>query len=602
MTLTPADLIVTGERWNTLIERSIRYFEANERPNMDKLLDFYQGKFITKTTGDSESQVLFASLNLTFAIVQTAMSSLVAKNPQVTAVATSPVDESQIKVTEAYTNLALKNTKYRAELTLGTFDAVVYGRGVFKTAWNVEQDMPSIRSVDIRSIFFDPTARRPEDIRWWVEARVMSEEEFQGLLKRPATPEGFGHPDPEPQEVGVYRSSARDSSPGTYPKWLMSGQTDREELKNFQPWYTIYEVYDVARKKVYHMLPGESEPLMCDDLVYCPYDILTLNPNGQDCRGLSEIALISPNQEEVNNTLTFMLNTLRTNVPKGTYDPERIEAAQLAEAQKAGLGTYSPLKDASPNNPRPALEHFPQVEFPQAAVQWLERLLTNISTVSALAQAARGQVTGARTATEIALVEGQMRNLLSSRQDKLDALTTDISQKVLFLLQKYKSKEETLQVTGQEGWVTLSPATLQGVRCRFDMVAYSPMESNRAVVQEQFTNLLQYLLNNPEIDQNQLMRALVEINDNPALRRYPIVLPPKPRQQAAGVLGEEGAAPDPSLQDPGAIAQASGVVPSSAPLPPQTQGIADMQQNSPAANSPAIPASGVPIGAPQMPA
>jgi len=567
-------------QYSTTIEKHQKAFESGDKVLWDQLLRYYQGKFYTEETGASESEMLTTSVNLTFAITETALSTLIPANPAVTALARSSVDEDRIRAAEAFVNLALDNSGYRDEMELFVQDAVIYGRGITKTSWSVRDDLPVVRACDPRSVWFDLTTRRTGDIRYWIEATVLGEDEFK---QRCANMD--------------YASWANEAEADTYPKWMIADTGDvynRDELRNYQQWVTVYEVYDLEANRVVHMLAGQKEPVMEDKLVYCPYDLLTLNRNGKDCRGLSEIALISPNQEEVNNLLTYWLNIVRSCVPKGMFDPASVDSNQLSEAVQAGLGTWSPVGTKGTKTLAESIGTFPMPQVPPEALALLEKVWNNITIVSALAEAQRGQVTGARTATELALIEGQLRNRLKSRQTKIDRVTASVAEKMLLLMQKYKTTDEVLRLTGRDGWTPVRPGTLRGIRAAFDVVPYSPMESNRAVVQEQFKELLQFLGSNPNVDQKQLLRATIDIFDNPALRRYNIIKEADATVPNAGT--PEAPTGDMPPSDPAAMQAAAGMVPSDAPLPPTMQKVADLQASAAAPNAPVISGPGVPVG------
>lgn len=569
------------------IEKHVRVFEAGDKLIFDKLLRYYQGKFYTAETGQSESDLLTTSVNLVFAIVETALSSLIPPNPAITAIARSPANEKSVKAGEAFVNLALDVCKYRQEMNLFVFDGVLYGRGVVKTTWSAKKDLPVVRTCDLRAVFFDLTARRTEDIRYWAEATLLSADEYKKRF-----------------DDGMYTGAEnRLAQPDTYPKWMLpttNATVNRDELKNYQRWYLVYEIYDLESNRVVHLLAGHEEPLMEDELLYCPYDLLTLNSNGEDCRGLSEIALISANQEEVNNLLTFWLNIVRSSVPKGVFDPGGVDGEQLQNAIQAGLSTWSPLASRNGKSLGENLANFPMPSVPADAFNLLEYTVGNISKVSALADAQRGQVTGARTATELALIEGSIRNRLASRQRRIDEVTSSVADKMLFLMQKFKKKSAVVELTGQEGWQDVSPDSVEGVELTFKVVPYSPLESNRAVVQEQFKEIFAILQQNPEVDLRALTKVLVEVYDNPSLRRRDILKPPAPPMPPGMPPGAEGMPPGaPTMPPPDAMAAAAEQVPASgAALTPTMQSIADAQAGSAAMNSPVIAPPGPPVGGP----
>ena len=65
--------------------------------------------------------------------------------------------------------------------------------------------MPIVRAVNPSSIFFDLTVRDPDDIRYWIEATVISFDEFKDRVRS-----------------GLYKAElVKDVTPDRYPKWLM---------------------------------------------------------------------------------------------------------------------------------------------------------------------------------------------------------------------------------------------------------------------------------------------------------------------------------------------------------------------------------------------
>jgi len=530
------------------IQRHIQVFQSTEKLAFDRLLRFYQGKFYSDKEGGgpSESELITTSINLTFAIVETAVSTMTPRNPQVTAMLRAMSPDDSVRGLEGVVNLALDSADYYSELTMLIQDAVLYGRAVVKTTWDAESDLPMARVCDMRGVFYDLAAKRPSDIRYWIETTLLSEDQFR-----------------ERVASGMYAPWANSVQGDSYPKWLMQDtgtSVSRQDLKNFQPWITVYEVYDVESGRVVHIHPDNPQPLMEDALVYVPFSLLTLNSNGEDCRGLSEISLISDNQEELNHIRTYLLNIARLSIPKVAYDSTAAQSEDMAMAQEAPVGSLTGIRTTNGQPLSTVFHPWPMPEPPAALFEMASSLEKSIATVSALADAQRGQVTGARTATELALVEGQLRNRLASRQRRIDTVTIDVAQKMALLVAKYMQTEKVVQLTGYGEPKTVYPQTLDGVKAQFKVVPYSPMESNRAVLQEQFKAAMQFLMSNPMIDQVEVTKQFLEVF---ALSPRLFKGPPPPMMPPEVMAGQTanaatGIAAAPPL-DEAAMAQAAGM-------------------------------------------
>jgi hypothetical protein len=542
------------------IDRHVQSFKSTEKLAFDRLLRFYQGKFYTdrESAGPTESELLVTSINLTFAITETALSTLVPRNPQVTALSRGPAPGEALKGMEGVVNLALDNSDYYSELVLAVQDAVLYGRGILKTVWDEKNDLPLVRACDMRAVFFDLTSRRPSDIRYWIEATVISEDEFKSRIKN-----------------GLYKPWANSIHGDTYPKWLgydLGTAVSRQQLKDWQNWITVYEVYDIESNRVVHMHLDYDEPLLEDELLYCPYSVLTLNNNGEDCRGLSDIALISDNQEELNHIRTYLLNIARLSIPKTGYDSTALQSEDVAVAQEAPVGSMVGIRTTGGKSMADSFYAWPMPQPPGALFEMASSLEKSIATVSALADAQRGQVTGARTATELALVEGQLRNRLSARQRKIDTVTIQIAENMAFLAMKFMREEKIVEFTGYSDAEPIHPSTLENVRAKFKVVPYSPMESNRAVLQEQFKAAMQFLLNNPYVDALEVTKQFLEV-----FQLSPRLLKPEQAPQGAPgmpVQPAQAMAAQPPV-DQAAVLEAEGVAPPAAQMPPQQQAVAN---------------------------
>jgi hypothetical protein len=542
------------------IDRHVQSFKSTEKLAFDRLLRFYQGKFYTdrESAGPTESELLVTSINLTFAITETALSTLVPRNPQVTALSRGPAPGDALKGMEGVVNLSLDHSDYYSELVLAVQDAVLYGRGVLKTVWDAKNDLPLVRACDMRAVFFDLTSRRPSDIRYWIEATVISEDEFKSRIKN-----------------GLYKPWANSIQGDTYPKWLgydLGTAVSRQQLKDWQNWITVYEVYDIESNRVVHMHLDYDEPLLEDELLYCPYSVLTLNNNGEDCRGLSDIALISDNQEELNHIRTYLLNIARLSIPKTGYDSTALQSEDVAVAQEAPVGSMVGIRTTGGKSMADSFYAWPMPQPPGALFEMASSLEKSIATVSALADAQRGQVTGARTATELALVEGQLRNRLSARQRKIDTVTTQVAEQMAFLAMKFMREEKIVEFTGYSDAEPIHPSSFENVRAKFKVVPYSPMESNRAVLQEQFKAAMQFLLNNPYVDALEVTKQFLEV-----FQLSPRLLKPEQAPQGApGVPPQpaQGMAAQPPV-DQAAMLEAQGVAHPAAQMPPQQQAVAN---------------------------
>jgi hypothetical protein len=541
------------------IASHVEKFKGGERVLFDKIVRYYQGKFWSDPK-EGEASLQKTSTNFIFAITETALSTLVPPNPQVDAQPRNEANAEKVGSAQGVVNLALDTGRYRRELSFAVQNAVLYGRGPTKTVWDAKRDLPVTRSCDPRTVFFDLTATRPEDIRYWYEATLLSEKQVRARI-----------------EQGLYKPDVLERPSDAYPTWMLpetkpgtSGYDDAvRQLKSWQKWWLVYEVYDLEEGKVWHLQEDTDAALLEDDLVYCPYDLLSFNFNGEDCRGLSEIALILSNQEEYNWLETYLLTIQRLQVARIAYDAKALTSDEVANIGDVPIGGAAPFNVPANKTLADCIAQIPMPEPGALAFDILARKREGIAYVSALADAQRGQVVGARTATELALIEGQLRNRLRSRQNSIDELTEAVAAKHLLLSARYMRNPKIQKLVGKEGFLPIDPATLEGVEATFKVVPYSATESNKAVRAEILRSMIEWLERNPDISQFRLTDELLGLLD---LDKRVLLTEEERKQMAAAAAappaGAPGLPPTPAPVDPNAAA-----------LPPQVQALADAGAN-----------------------
>lgn len=541
----------------SLIEQQVSFFQQDEKKLADKVDDYFLGSpWAQMKSGESEAALLKTSTNFVFPIVETATSVLVPPNPQVSVdedALEAETDPANLESAERYTNHILRLDKWRRELGFVIQSTVKYGRGVVKTAWDEAQDRPTARYLDFRNYHFDRTAQRWDDVRYEFEAVLLSKADVD---KRIAS--GLYAPD-------VFAGQAGDR----YPTWMEpkgNSAINQQAIKNYQPWYLVYEFYDRENGRLYHLFNGKT--ILEDKIAYRPYDLLTFNFNGRDVGGISEIGLILANQEEYNWTETFLLNILRFGIPGLLYDTRALTDEQVKALLSAPLGAAFGVKVPSQvSNIREVFADRPMAQPPVGAEEMLAKKRDGIAYVSAMSDAMRAQTVGAKTATELAFLEGNTRNRLRPRQLCVDDLTTAVAEKYLLLAARYMKKPRTFKQPGGE-WLTIDPWSLEGVQAKYKMVPYSPMETNKAVKVETMRNLQSMLVGNPNVNQRKLTAKFLHLLDeDDLLLSEEEVAQSMAAMQPPGASTPGGpAAPPPAAEAPPASEQASTLPPRAAAM------------------------------------
>ena len=485
---------------SSLIDRHERYYKRYEKPAFDKARRFYRGEFYSVKSGNMEhvDRLLLCSKNLIYAIADTAVSSLLGPNPQVACVPRNPDSQEAMSAVNGLMEFVFDENRMRRRSATALIDAVLCKRGIFKTGWSVDGDRPVIKSVDPSSLFFDMTVRDLDDIRYWIEVTVIPYDTFK---KRVAS--------------GVYKIPPKaDIRPDRYPTWLV-GESQRgnvDAVRDAFEWVTVYEYYNVDGGTVQHYVKQANAVVFEDKLEYVPYSMFSLNQSGVDCSGLSEVQLVLTQQETVNDLLTHLKEIAYLQIPRILYDSGRISEEDLNKAVAATTGSFVGIRPENSEALRTLNTLFfplPTPQTPAGVVDFVNRQENDAAFISALAEAARGQVAGARTATEMAIIDAQMRTRLATREGHLNDAIEDVGRKAFYLMRKYMKQEKMIRISGSKSWEAVNFQRLQGVEMDFKMVSYNPVRKNPAVMVESIIQMLPFLSQNPNVDFRMLTEQII---------------------------------------------------------------------------------------------
>tara|TARA_R110002051_G_scaffold317630_1_gene399011 strand:- start:2561 stop:4348 length:1788 start_codon:yes stop_codon:yes gene_type:complete len=487
-----------SSKLSKLIDRHLDFYKRSEKTQFDKARRFYRGDFFSggdSDLGSSRMDSYLCSKNMIYAIADTAVSALLGPNPTVAAIARTPKSQSSSTSVTGLLEYIFRTNKFRRKASTALIDAVLCKRGIFKTGWDADRDMPIVRAVNPSSLFFDLTARDPDDIRYWIEATVISFDEFKDRVRS-----------------GLYKAElVKEVAPDRFPKWLMdkNQQSDTQQVRDAFKWVTIYEYYDREQGLIQHYVKQADAIVFEDKIDYIPYSMFSLNQSGIDCLGLSEVQLVLNQQETINDLLTHMKQITYLQIPRILYDSGRINEEDLNKAVEASVGSFVGINPSNSESLRTLATLFyemPQPQNPQGVQEFVARQEDDAAFISALAEAARGQVVGARTATEMAIIDAQMRTRLATREGHLNDAIEDVARKSFYLSKKYMREPRLIRIAGDKRWAELAHKDLRDVQMDFEMVSYNPIRKNPSIMLESLLQLIPFLAENPNVD----IRSLTE--------------------------------------------------------------------------------------------
>jgi hypothetical protein len=490
-----------ASKLSKLIDRHLNYYKRSEKKDFDKARRFYRGNFFTSTDSDvmgMSSHSYLCSKNIIYAIADTAVSALLGPNPSVGAVARTPRSQDAAPAVTGLVDYVFDSNKFRRKAATTLIDAVLCKRGIFKTGWDAKRDIPIIRAINPSSIFFDLTVRDSDDIRYWIEATVISYDEFKARVKS-----------------GKYKADlVKEVTPDRYPKWLLdeNQKSSTDTVRDAFQWVTIYEYYDRERGIMQHYIKQADAVVFEDKIDYIPYSMFSLNQSGIDCLGLSEVQLVLKQQETINDLLTHMKQITYLQVPRVMYDSGRVTEEDLNKAVDSSAGSFVGINPSNSEALRSLATLFyemPIPDSPSGVKDFIARQEEDAAFISALAEAARGQVAGARTATEMAIIDAQLRTRLATREGHLNDAIEDVAKKVFYLCKKYMQTNRMIRVSGSTKWAELSHKDLVDIDVDFEIVSYNPIRRNPGMMAETLIQMLPFLSQNENVNVRRLTEEIL---------------------------------------------------------------------------------------------
>ena len=461
--------------------------------------------------------------NYPYAFVDTMIANICPLYPRVTVNARRDELRGEAKVREALINETFRKNRTHQRLWKLTTHASVYQRGVLKVVWDQRRKRPKFRNIDPRRFFFDMSAEEWDEARYVVEVTTMTKDEFARMAKQ-----------------GVYKNvKMEDVTFGSYPQWLRDHKQDasliQKGAQDVFKWITIYEFYDLTPGGGFcHIVDSMEEPLFSDALPYAfvpnPFILLTLNDNLEDLGGMSDVQLIAPLQEQLNETDTLELMHARASIPIAMINDNALDQPdKFDDAWRNGSqpGSYVHVAVREPYSVMDALRWSQVPSMVPGFTAMRERATQTIEFILGIPQYSRGVVGTSDVATEVALADTATRTRNGRRQKQVYDVLSWLAEATVGLYEEFMPDNETLHIrlVGRQQTVTVDrdAAGFQELKAElgetpldydYEAVPYSSAENNRLVqlrnLRENW-NALMLGVQTGTVDQTALMDKLLEL-------------------------------------------------------------------------------------------
>jgi len=397
---------------------------------------------------------------------------------------------------EKWLNNLKKNQDWIAEFRRACILALVTGRCFLYVAKEVQftansknarsTAVPSIRVAHYEEVFFPRTAQRRRELPW-VASRRCTYGRTLALL---------------------YPGRKEDIKKATDPAGLVE----------------IVEIVDrVERQIIRYMRKDQFNPLeiITGKDYWDPWIFATLGDDASSILGVSSFRTAAKLAQNISVIFQRLLEIVNMQVPIQFADTGQLDEAALAQIARADPGDILNVKVRVPEggSPIPILQNAPTVEINPQMVEIFRTAKQELEILTGISGIQRGQTVGARTATEISLIEMQTRSVGQMRQVSLYDAFRRAGAMCLAL-------DECSFPTQEDVDLYLD---------RLDLSAASASELNRAVIAERFANqILPFVLQNPgEFDMDKFFDLFIHSYGlDPSIRLSPEAKANLAKQQA----------------------------------------------------------------------
>jgi hypothetical protein len=532
---------MTNEQRQKLIEHH-RNRAATEWRRQRKWRAWYEGKFWDAernrdlNVGTVETRGAEFETPVTYAYVQTMIANVVPSNPQVTVKPRRGGRETARRGREALANDALVEDLAHDRLWKVSTLTALDGIGFIKVLWSKRLGRPTWRVLSTQQVWFDDTAERWQDARYFIERVVLTRSQFEAKA-RPVKTRGRPAPPLYDPKVAEKVSFSEYRSPGDLS---LAGEDDPAR-QVFQT-VTVYEFSDFEDGKFYHILEGVPEPLMVTDFPYDkvpnPYIPVVFNDNTRNLLGISDIQLIESAQEVQNSLNALEVRHALSTIPVMMIDGGAVdEPSQLAKAlgdiRNAGEGVVVQRSSANPVPLDQVLAYTRTPSLPTSVGVMRAEAARSMSFTLAIAEYQRGSVGNSEIATEVALADTSIRLLNGRRQTVIYDVIRWMGESAVALYDQFLKEDEIIDVQVDGEAVEIARADLafgeESPEYFYRAIPYSAVENSRVVQSRAMTENLpitQWLQALGIVDARKWAEAWQETNRLPNVLTPPETLPP----------------------------------------------------------------------------
>lgn len=522
-----------------LVNRHKERYRTEEKALFETNTRFYNGQFFDKQADrlsrsryGSQNGVPLAAVNLFFMLAESLSSSLLGRDISVMAKGRDEHSEKYEFMVSRLLAQEFSRNKFRSTMQVSLLDATLARRGCLKVIPDKANKGARILEVHPRYLGYSPDARVLDDSSYFIQCVPLAWRAFKQNV-----------------ESGEYLRPAKGAKPEGLPEWAVT--QEEQKYRDIFGHATMWEIYDAFDGKVYHYYERGEQVLYEGKPTDHPFGMFSLNHNGRNLDGLSEVELIFDQQLAINDFRSTMMQLAYTLVPRMMYDAGIIDEEQLAQALHSPTGSYVPVKRKGHINNRQIdfksiFSEVPQARIAPDMINAMDMAMGDAQLVSSLMPQNRGVATNVRTAAEMAFIEATEKSRIAGRMANMEINgIVPVAERVLHYIKKYRQGPHKVRM-GRNDWQSMTGQDLLDFDGSFELAATSPIKLNPAAIAESLGAMANIIVNDPNINMREVLSVMFEGWGIPKERVMLSEEEVKQVQQQMMAQEQQGALPQPS--------------------------------------------------------
>ena len=519
------------EQWKDAIDLGYQYKKKyGECDRWETYKKYYRGIFpgyTTSTTG-------ILPYNLTYAMARTLIPNIYFRNPYVNITprpkfgARIPLD-MHAKILEGVDNWLCQEMSLKKEMKTALLDGFFTNKCIWKIGYdsqygftptdtadnigikdatltqfskkgelteyniNVKPGMPWVLRVDPDDIIVPFGTRVLDDCAWIAQRVIRPLSDVKGDPKYKHTKDLEGT-----HLEMIYKDSKRVDF--------------YKEMTKLCDWVEIWEIRDRKRKEICAFVPGydewirepEEDVLQIEGL---PYVDMNMNEDPQYFWGVSDVAIMEPQQLKCNEARTQAMLHRRAALLKFLVDKNIIDQEEIDKMCSENVAPVVRLKGP----PGASIVQL-QPHIPADLIGWVEQIRSDVREMIGFSRQSSGELpAGRRTAREVDVATMAKEIRLDERRDMMADCFVDIIRKVNQVIFDKWDTSHIVQVVGYDGakyWIEYTRDAIMGeYNVRVDVESMTPV--TKALKRKEIVELVGALSKYPRANIDYLMKVLV---------------------------------------------------------------------------------------------